>query len=202
MPKTTFGLIACALIGCNSNTPAPAQDMAKAPDMAAGAPDCASYCTAIMAACTATNQQYTTVDNCMNSCKAIPVGGAGDMSGNTLGCRINHANLAKSDPVTHCPHAGPGGNGVCGADCAGYCQIALMYCTGANQIYSSPQDCMTTCMAFPDMLRFNVNDTTVQASNSQACLLYHVQEASSNPPDHCTGDLVKGDGGINSVTCM
>jgi hypothetical protein len=204
MNKITFALIACAWIGCssNNNNPPP-QDLAVAPDLAsAGAPDCATYCTAIMANCTGTNQQYTTVDNCMNVCKAIPVGTAADQSGNTLGCRIYHANFAKNDPVTHCPHAGPGGNGVCGADCAGYCQIALMYCTGANQIYTSPQDCMTTCMSFPDTLRFNVNDATVQASNSQACLLYHSQEASSNPPDHCLGDLQKGDGGIKSVTCM
>jgi hypothetical protein len=193
----TFGLIVCALAGCNST------NNNGGPDMAAGTPDCTTYCTTIMASCSATaDQQYTTLANCMNSCKAMPLGAASDTSGDTLGCRIYHAKAAAGNPGTHCPHAGPGGNGVCGADCAGYCQIALMYCTGANQIYTDANDCMTTCMAFPDTLRFNVTDATVMASNSQACLLYHAQEASSNPPDHCLGDLTKGDGGINSVTCM
>jgi hypothetical protein len=146
------------------------------------------------------NQQYTDLQNCMNTCKAIPVGAASDTSGNTLGCRLNHAKLAKSDPVTHCPHAGPGGAGVCGDDCDGFCQIAMMYCTAANSaaVYSSLSDCKTQCAAFPDTEKFNIG---VQADDSVACLLYHSQEASSVPPDHCLGDIIADNAGHKSTTC-
>ena len=170
---------------------------------------CQTYCTAIMANCTSMtddtglpvgNQQYTNMNNCLNSCKAFPVGTSADMSGNTLGCRTNHANLAKSDPVLHCPHAGPGGDGTCGSTCDGFCQIARMYCTAANMaaVYSSLQDCQTQCKAFPDTVKFNIG---VQDGSSVACLLYHAQEASSVPPDHCLGDIIADDAGDKSTTC-
>jgi hypothetical protein len=140
------------------------------------------------------------MNNCLNSCMAFPAGSSTDMSGNTLGCRINHANLAKSDPATHCPHAGPGGAGVCGANCDGFCQIAMMYCTAANKaaVYSSAMDCQMQCAAFPDTVPFNIG---VQDGSSVACLLYHSQEASSDPPDHCLGDIIKDDAGDKSTTC-
>ncbi len=175
-----------------------------------GTSGCQAYCDTIMANCTSTmdpdsglpvgNQQYTNMQNCLNSCKAMPVGASGDTSGNTLGCRTTHANLAKSDPATHCPHAGPGGDGVCGSDCDGFCQIAMMYCTAANAaaVYSSLQDCQTKCAAFPDTTKFNIG---VQDGNSVACLLYHSQEASSAPPDHCLGDIIADDAGDKSTTC-
>jgi hypothetical protein len=171
---------------------------------------CTAYCTAIMANCTSTtpadggnpvgNQQFTDMMNCLNSCKAFPVGTSTDMSGNTLGCRTNHANLAKSDPVLHCPHAGPGGDGTCGANCDGFCQLATLYCTAANMaaVYASSADCMTQCAMFPDSTKFNIG---VQDGNSTACLLYHAQEASSDPPSHCLGDIIKDDAGDNSTTC-
>jgi hypothetical protein len=175
-----------------------------------GTPTCQAYCQAIMANCTSVmgtdggnpvgNQQYTNMDNCMNSCKAIPVGTSADMSGNTLGCRINHAGFAKTDPVTHCPHAGPGGGGTCGNDCDGFCQIATMYCTAAHMaaVFSSAQDCKTKCSQFPTNVTFNIG---VQDGSSVACLLYHVQEASSDPPDHCLGDIIADDAGDKSTTC-
>jgi hypothetical protein len=146
------------------------------------------------------NQQYTDMNNCLNSCKAMPVGTSADSSGNTLGCRLTHANLAKSDPATHCPHAGPGGAGTCGTNCDGFCQIAMMYCTAANMaaVFTSLQDCQTQCAAFPNDVKFNIG---VQDGSSTACLLYHVQEASSVPPDHCLGDIIKDDAGDKSTTC-
>lgn len=204
--KITPWLAAAILVAGCSNSSSPGdlgtnQDLGtSAHDMAgAGSPTCSQYCTTIMANCTGSNQQYTTLANCMASCMAMPVGTSSDSSGDTLGCRINHATFAKMDPVTHCPHAGPGGAGVCGTNCQGYCQIAEMYCTGANQIYSDASDCASTCAQFDDTVRY---DISVMTGGSTACLLYHSQEASTNPPDHCLGDLEKGDGGILSVTCM
>lgn len=185
---------------------------------AAATPDCQTYCTTIMKNCTGgdgstgaggnampdptkTTQQYTGMDQCLSSCKAFPVGTAADVSGNTLGCRQYHAGAAASDAATHCPHAGPGGDGVCGAKCDGYCQIAMKYCTAANMAatYTDLADCQATCAATKDDVRFNIG---VQDGDHVSCLLYHVQEGSVVPPDHCIGDLAKQMGVVGgSVTC-
>ena len=210
-----FASAILALVGCSSgsdNKDAGSDSSTPSDgggDSSAG-PTCQAYCNTIMANCTSTTdpdsglpvgqQQYTDMNNCLNSCKAMPVGTAADTSGNTLGCRAYHATAAKGDPTTHCVHAGPGGAGTCGADCDGFCQIAMMYCTTANNalVYSSLQDCKTQCAKFPDTVKFNIG---VQDGNSVACLLYHVQEASSVPPDHCLGDIIADDAGNNSTTC-
>ena len=151
---------------------------------------CVTYCDAIMSACTAGDQQYTNKANCLNSCKAIPPGMMGDKSGNTLACRTYHSGLAAmaGNAKTHCPHAGPGGDGVCGSNCEGYCQIATMYCTDANmaKVYDSSMACMTDCATRKTDIKYNI---AIDAGNEVACLLYHVQEASSAPVDHCLGDL-------------
>lgn len=203
---------ALAIVACSSSSSSSTGDAGGSSSSSGGgggSADCQAYCTTIMANCTSTtndaglpvgNQQYTTMANCLNSCKAIPSGTSTDMSGNTLGCRANHAGLAKTDPVLHCPHAGPGGDDTCGANCDGFCQIAMMYCTMANSaaVFSSLQDCQTKCAAFPNTEKFNIG---VQADNSVACLLYHVQEASSVPPDHCLGDIIADDAGDKSTTC-
>lgn len=199
-------IAALAIAACSSSSKS---NMSTGDAGSSAGPACQAYCNAIMTNCTSTtgdsgfpvgNQQYTDVENCLNSCKAMPVGTSSDASGNTLGCRLNHANLAKSDPGMHCPHAGPGGAGVCGGDCEGFCQIAMMYCTAANSaaVYSSLQDCKAQCAAFPDDVKFNIG---VQDGNSVACLLYHVQEASSVPADHCLDDIIADDAGDKSTTC-
>ncbi len=201
-----FSIAIVVTAGCSSSS---SGKMSTGDAGPSGSTACVEYCDAIMANCTSTtgasgnpvgNQQYTDKQNCLNSCKAMPVGTSADSSGNTLGCRTTHANLAKTDPVTHCPHAGPGGAGVCGTDCDGFCQIAMMYCTSANSaaVYTSLDDCKTKCSAFPDTVKFNI---AVQDGNSVACLLYHVQEASSVPPDHCLGDIIADDAGDKSTTC-
>ena len=179
---------------------------------------CQAYCTSIMASCTGgdgsvdggamdptrTHQQYTGMDQCVATCSTFPVGAASDTSGDTLGCRTYHAGAAATDPATHCPHAGPGGDGVCGDLCTSYCRITAKYCTAANMagpLYTSDADCMSWCKATKSDLRFNI---AVQAGDEQACLLYHSQEASVVPPDHCNGDLAKDPKimGHGSVTCQ
>lgn len=125
----------------------------------------------------------------------MPPGASADKDGNTLGCRAYHAGAAKMDATTHCSHAGPGGDGVCGATCDGYCQIAMMYCTEANmaKVYADAAACQVDCKAHKDDVKYT---TAVDAGNHVACLLYHVQEGSTVPADHCPGDL-----GATSTTC-
>jgi hypothetical protein len=143
------------------------------------------------------------MDRCINACSTFPAGMASDTSGNTLGCRIYHAGAAKNDPTTHCVHAGPGGAGVCGANCDGYCQIMQAFCTAANQaaIYPDTATCKANCALFPDTVKFSVaDDAGTQTTNQVACLLYHAQESTTAPVDHCLGDL-SNDGGNFTVTC-
>src|SRR5262245_47367893 len=78
---------------------------------------CTNYCTKITANCTGANQQFDMMAQCMSSCAHLPMGTAADMSGNTLGCHIYHATAAMANPGVHCVHAGPGGAGMCGANC-------------------------------------------------------------------------------------
>jgi hypothetical protein len=163
-------------------------------------PSCAAYCTTIMQNCTGANQQFTNIMNCRQSCKTYPVGALADRSGDTLGCRVYHAGAAAADPNTHCPHAGPSGDGVCGAVCDGYCQLAETYCVPPfiqTAIYTDHNDCETTCGMFRSDMRFNIS---IQSGMEKACLVYHAQEASSNPPDHCNGDLAKT-ATLASTTC-
>ena len=91
---------------------------------------------------------------------------------------------------------------MCGDVCTGYCQMAETFCVGTAKIYANQADCMATCNATASDKRFNIS---VQDGNQRACLLYHAQEASLAPDDHCNGDLKKsGDAGTTgggSITC-
>ncbi len=140
---------------------------------------CDTYCASIMANCTAANAQYSDAATCLASCAGLPEGLASDMAGNTVGCRIYHAGAAKADAKTHCEHAGPGGAGVCGADCEGFCAIAKNSCSTK---YATPAACETECKAFKDTVPFNAAATS---GDSLACRLYHLTAATVTPAVHC-----------------
>ncbi len=86
------------------------------------------------------------------------------------------------DPVTHCPHAGPAGEGVCGAECESFCTLAAGLCTGANKQWPDMASCMTDCATFPTTPQYNAS---VTSGNSYACRLYHLTAASITPSVHC-----------------
>jgi hypothetical protein len=148
-------------------------------DMAVGggtAPTCSDYCTKIIAACGAgdggSRQQYSSADACNSYCSTNakwPVGTATDTSGNTLGCRSYHAVAAMTNPILHCPHAGPSGGNTCGSWCDNYCQLALANCTGANKLYDTTAACMTACA--PLSTQGFPNDAT---GNTVQCRIFHV----------------------------
>jgi hypothetical protein len=148
--------------------------------------DCASYCTAITANCTTTNLQYSDMGTCMASCNSYPKGTIADMGGDTLGCRLYHANAAKTDPNTHCVHAGPSGGGVCGMPCMGFCDITVAACPSD---YANAGACATACAAFPTTPAYTAN---VQSGNSASCKIYHAQAASVTPSPHCMHVLPTG----------
>jgi len=166
-----------------------------APAADAGPPTCAAYCAAIEAACTGSHQQYSDTDDCMASCLAFPLGGANDTAGDTLGCRLAYARKAGASAAAaqvDCTHAGPGGDGVCGDNCSGYCDIAMMYCTEANsaKLYDSRPACEADCAKRADDVKLNAGDgARTDMGNDVACLLYHAQMGSVAPLGHCLGDL-------------
>jgi len=81
---------------------------------------CTVYCDLVQQNCIGSNTQYSSPSVCMSTCATMNTNGnPGDVSGNTVQCRIYHAGVAGNPVQTnaqlHCPHAGPTGGGVCGA---------------------------------------------------------------------------------------
>jgi hypothetical protein len=186
---------ACGSSGAAAGDAADAGGDAAAEAPPPGPPTCADYCATIQAACAATRPQYSNDDDCLASCKAFPVGAADDTSGDTLGCRLAFARKAAAGAAmaaAHCTHAGPGGDGVCGENCAGYCDIALMYCTDANQakLYDTRAACLSDCATRLTDMKLDTGDTArTDMGNQVACLLYHAQMGAVAPSGHCLGDL-------------
>jgi hypothetical protein len=162
-----FGLC-LALIACGGD------------DDGGGGKDCDAYCTTIMANCTGGNAQYGDVAQCKASCEALSDGEEGAMAGNSAACRTYHAGAAEMDPVTHCVHAGPGGAGACGANCEGFCTIALEECPDA---FDSAADCATKCAAYDATVKYEISQT---GGDTLACRLYHLTVATTMPAPHCT----------------
>jgi hypothetical protein len=180
--------------GTTIDAPSGAIDAPDSTGDAGAAPSCADYCTTIAANCTGANLMYASADDCMNTCMKMPPGTVGMTSGNTMGCRLYHAGAAaggQANADTHCRHAGPGGDGLCGANCEGFCTLVLASCTGANQQYGgSMATCMTQCGAYATTPIYVANAT----GDTLACRLYHATAASSNPGLHCPHTAMDGGG--------
>jgi hypothetical protein len=108
------------------------------------------------------------------------------MSGDTLGCRLYHATAAATNPILHCPHAGPTGGdndpmgttGTCGEPCDAFCTVAAVVCTGANQVFATNAACITACKAFKaDTGTYNDTDTN---KNDLDCRVYHLTNAAAS----------------------
>jgi hypothetical protein len=109
-----------------------AEDPCSDPDDLTGDPDktreCNTDCGLVMAACQGDQAVYESPAQCKAVCKVMDLGVTGDESGNTLRCRRYHSYAALGDPATHCTHAGPTGDGTCGSNCEGYCQLLKPGC--------------------------------------------------------------------------
>jgi hypothetical protein len=152
-----------------------------------------AYCTTIQAACTAANQQYPNEAQCLaTAAEFTPGASSTEMTGDTLGCRIYHAQNAMitGDVATHCPHAGPAGEkvnaatGQCSVNpCDAFCNLATKVCgtdaapiTGVTNRYATKAECMTACAGFDKTVPF-----VSPAANSPtfACRVYHVTNAAN-----------------------
>ena len=149
---------------------------------AAPPPTCEEYCAAVQSACgsadEATSQfadTATCIDYCANLAMLAP-GKAGESTGNTIACRLYHAQTAATlDKATQCVFAGPTGGDVCGSWCENYCSLALNNCSGAKKLYTSEAVCLGACKAFP-----TTGLPGDDAGDSVQCRLYHVTQAGAS----------------------
>ena len=81
--------------------------------IAGDAPTCELYCTRYFENCTGELNVFEDEAACMAECGQWYPGSKADVDGHTVGCHSYHANAAAGDPEMHCPHAAPGGGGIC-----------------------------------------------------------------------------------------
>jgi len=152
----------------------------------AAVPTCENYCADIQTNCVGANQQYSDQTNCMAVCVAFQIGEGGALDGNSLGCREYHAGIpATMDAALHCPHAGPLGGGVCGADpCEAFCQIGTTVCEAVATGWATEAECRADCAIFPGIaaVPYTIEETI---GDSLACRMYHLQVASLDQANHC-----------------
>jgi hypothetical protein len=142
------------------------------------------------------NRQYGDLGTCVLACPAFAEGTASDVSGDTLGCRMHHAKLAAasaSAAAASCTKAGPGGDGSCGENCGGYCDLAMTFCTDAShaRIYDTREACLADCATHGTDAKYSTGDgpERTDMGNEVGCLLYHGVQSSLFPGAHCLGDL-------------
>lgn len=154
------------------------------------APHCEDYCGVVMKTCTAEHAVYETDGQCLAACGAFELGSvADDVGKDTIGCRKTHTYnaLVTEDAAKHCPHSGPGGAGVCGDDCNGYCKLLEKGCkseyeakfgTGA----AAATSCKTQCLAQrgEDPIHYAV-ESAESAPNKLACKLLYATRAVEKP---------------------
>jgi hypothetical protein len=150
-------------------------------------PLCEQYCDRVQANCVDAIRQYASPEACLAVCALLEPGQAGALTGNSVQCRLAQAQLAGNtgEPGMHCFSAGPGGGGICGGDCEGYCTLMTQKCTQLG----SYADCLAACDDVPDLSQPPSNvkySANIDDGDSLQCRLYHVSAATLDPVLHCT----------------
>lgn len=149
-------------------------------------PDCADFCKLVTHVCTDDLAVYENETQCNALCQYFDPGHNADMKGqNTLGCRKYHTYNAMNDRITHCPHLGPGGAGVCGdpmtGNCDSYCDIAAHVCeTEFDANFTDRDDCMAACAELDVGGKYSVLQAESQPA-TLACRLLELTRAAENP---------------------
>ena len=139
-------------------------------------------------------------DFCLDYCNhpyldILPAGTAGDTSGNTLACRIEHAEAAGSATGATrealCAAAAMSGGDTCGSYCDVYCHLALETCnTTNNPPYGGTElflaggnpnimQCRTACQGYPEDVLDGISQTDqlFGYGDSVQCRLHHLEAA-------------------------
>lgn len=140
---------------------------------------CIRYCDAVMKNCTGPVQVYESTVVCLQVCRQLDPGSPGDRTGNTVACRLFHANQIEliGEEESECPAAGPGGDGVCGTNCDGYCTLFRGLCPAALSV-----ECAANCATVADLGGYTSAATT---GATLQCRLYHVSAATLDADFHC-----------------
>ncbi|WP_437745287.1 hypothetical protein WMF39_09865 [Sorangium sp. So ce1504] len=159
-------------------------------------PSCEDFCQVVMTSCTGDLAVYESRAQCLAVCAALPPGATEDRTENTVGCRKYHAYSAMLAPTTHCPHAGPGGDGHCGVEepgsgttgnCVSYCTLFEAACKEAlGEAYDGwgaacQDECSTMTGAAHDS---HYSVASAEGGDTVSCRLLHVSRAFENP-DEC-----------------
>ena len=146
---------------------------------------CEQYCTAVMSNCTAAFAVYTSYETCLSVCAALPEGKPGDRRGNSVSCRLSAALVAKDEVPHYCPAAGPGGNGVCGHNCEGLCELRTAVCSQYGS--GDRAACQKDCERVQDLDNYSTSLDVAQHSGPHVqCRLYHVSAATvADSEKHC-----------------
>jgi hypothetical protein len=143
---------------------------------------CTEYCELIGDHCEAELSQYSGTAVCEATCAQMSPGTPDDALGNTVGCRSFHALLAARSPEPHCHHAGPAGDGTCGANCENFCSLALSTCEGDLAPYADADACISACEGYAtDPVYFS----EAPDADTFACRMRHLTLAAAQPEVHC-----------------
>jgi hypothetical protein len=152
---------------------------------AATPPNCEDYCKLTQTACVAGNRVYDDNEQCLSVCQkgfAKPAGvekEKPDSALDTLQCRRWHAYFAlTTDPVVHCGHAGPGGDGHCGKQCEVFCGLLKAGCKkrfdteyGAN---ADTAECVKDCGDLAGFKDSYSLEAEAVRTNTYQCRLHQV----------------------------
>ena len=171
------------------------------------APRCEDYCRITMTACTDAQRVYESERQCLAVCAVLNKGNVADAAqqDDSVACRKVHAYNAVmyADPATHCPHAGPGGEQICGDDCPAYCAMLEAGC-GSEFIdaFGDTPDMRSACeqecsqRKGSEPLDFGVESAQIAESNPIACGLLYAARALEDPkgaPIHCESAMGRAD---------
>jgi hypothetical protein len=146
-------------------------------------PKCTDYCRIVMTSCK-DHPVYESPEQCMSVCAALPAGVEQNRTEDTIGCRKYHSYNSVADPVTHCSHAGPGGDGHCGVDnCTGYCTLLAAACPTDFQGHfaGNADQCLTECRTLSGAAKDSGYSIAAPNGNTLQCRLLHVTRAFAEP---------------------
>lgn len=152
---------------------------------------CETYCDLMAGTCNDSSlvpdQPYMNRAACLEVCRRLPPGRAGDTSGNSLACRSSllQSSEAQNEPALVCQAAGRGGQSgmrpVCGSNCDAYCSLIEQVCPDRSTELGG--DCAAACARVPDRFAFDV--TIDRAGNTVQCRLWHVGVAAECTTEEC-----------------
>jgi hypothetical protein len=143
-----------------------------------------------MQSCTDLNAVYESPEQCLAACEVLDPGSNGDSIVNTVGCRQYHSYAALLAPQIHCPHAGPTGDGYCGADseqvtanCVSYCSLLKESCQADFATsFRDSSECQAACSQLSGAAaQSGYSVVQAETGNTLECRVLHALRAFSDP---------------------